>query len=312
MHERREHRINLYANGGAHMNSLRSFSSGAVALVIALGGLFGALSGPAAARDLEAIISTKEIRLGWVDYPPLVIRDAKTSALSGVYIEAIEAVFAPLKIKPVWVEQTWATFAAALQSDQIDAFIGGAFGTPQRSLALSFTRPVAFMGSGVTVRKTDAEGRFKNVKSIMDFDRDGLTIVSALGSANHDWLKGHFKHAKVVGIEGMNQSQGSLEVLAGRADANYFDSFVAARDVQAHPNELVDIFAQNPLDVSPIAWAIKQNEPELLVFMNTMLEYMDANGTWLEFEDKYKEQLGGYFHLKRSYFSVGGQTETGK
>lgn len=186
------------------MNSLRKFLWGAFALVVALGALFSALSAPAAARDLEAIINTKEIRLGWLDYPPLMSCDAKTGALSGVYIEAIEAVFAPLKIKPVWVEQTWATFAAALQSDQIDAFIGGAFGTPQRSLALSFTRPVAFMGSGVIVRKADAEGRFKNVKSIMDFDKDGITIVSALGSANYDWLKGHFKHAKVVGIEGMN------------------------------------------------------------------------------------------------------------
>ena len=294
------------------MNSLRKFSLGAFALVIALGALFSALSGPAAARDLEAIINAKEIRLGWVEYPPLVIRDAKTGALSGVYIEAIEAVFAPLKIKPVWVQLTWATFAAALQSDQIDAFIGGSFGTPQRSLALSFTRPVAFMGDGVTVRKTDAEGQFKNVRSIMDFDKDGITIVSALGSSTYDWLKGHFKNAKVVGIEGINQSQGSLEVLAGRADANYFNSFVAARDVQAHPNELVDIFAQNPLDLQPIAWAIKHNEPDLLVFMNTVLEYMDANGTWLEFEDKYKDQLGGYFHLKRSYFSVGGQSLIGK
>jgi polar amino acid transport system substrate-binding protein len=294
------------------MDTLKKLSMGAATLVIALGALISTLSGPAAARDLDTIINTKEIRLGWVDYPPLVIRDPKTGALSGVYIEAIESIFTPLKIKPTWVEQTWGNFAAALQSDQIDAFIGGSFATPQRSLALSFTQPLAFMGSGVVVRKTDAEGRFKNVKSLMDLDKEGITITSALGSANHDWLKSHFKHAKVVGVEGINQSQGSLEVLAGRADANYFDAFVNARDVQAHPNELVDIFAEDPLEVSPTSWAIKHNEPDLLVFLNTVLEYMDTNGTWLEFEAKYKDQLGGYFHLKRSYFSVAGQTEMGK
>ena len=54
------------------MNSLRKFLWGAFALVVALGALFSALSAPAAARDLEAIINTKEIRLGWLDYPPLM------------------------------------------------------------------------------------------------------------------------------------------------------------------------------------------------------------------------------------------------
>jgi len=294
------------------MNSLRSFIIKGTMLFIALGALIGALPQPASARDLDEIISSKEIRLGWLNYPPLMIRDPNSGALSGFYIEAIDAMFAPLKIKTVWVEQTWGTFAAGLQSDQIDAFIGGSFATPQRSLALSFTRPVAYMGNGVLVRKADAEGRFKGVKTIMDFDKDGVTIVTPLGSAGHDWLKGHFKHAKVVGVEGTNQSAGSLELLAGRADANYIDAFIGAGDVHAHPNELVDMFAEDPLDVAPIAWAIKRKEPDLLVFLNTMVEYMDTAGVWLDYEAKYKDQLGGYFHLKRNYFSVAGQTQIGK
>ena len=294
------------------MNRLRTLVMKGTVLFMALGALIGALSGPATARELDDIINSKEIRLGWLNYPPLMIRDPKTGALSGFYIESIEAVLAPLKIKPVWVEQTWGSFAAALQSEQIDAFIGGSFATPQRSLALSFTRPVAFMGNGVLVRKADAAGRFKGAKTIMDFDKDGVTIVSPLGSAGHDWLKGHFKHAKVVGVEGTNQSAGSLELLAGRADANYIDAFIGAGDVHAHADELIDMFAEDPLDVAPIAWAIKRKEPDLLVFLNTMVEYMDTAGIWLEYEAKYKDQLGGYFHLKRNYFSVAGQTQIGK
>lgn len=294
------------------MDSLRKLFAAGTMLVIMLGVLIGAPTGPAVARELDDIINTKEIRLGYVNYPPLMIHDAKSGALSGVYIEAIEAAFAPLKIKVVWVEQTWGTFAAALQSDQIDAFIGASFATPQRSLALSFTRPVAFMGEGVVVRKADAAGRFKDVKSIMDLDKDGLTIVAPLGGASHDWLKGHFKHANVVGVNSTNQSQGSLEVLAGRADANYWDAFVSARDVQAHPNELVDLFSADPLNVQPIGWAIKRKEPDLLVFLNTVIDYMETNGTWLEHEAKYKEELGGYFHVKRNYFSIAGQSQIGK
>lgn len=294
------------------MDSLRKRLVAGATLAIALVAIIGAQSRPAAARELDDIINAKEIRLGYVNYPPMMVHDAKSNSLSGFYIEAIEAAFKPLKIKVTWVEQTWGTFAAALQSDQIDVFIGASFATPQRSLALSFTRPLAFMGEGVVVRKADAEGKFKNVKSIMDLDKDGVTIVAPLGGASHDWLKSHFKHAKVVGVESTNQSQGSLEVLAGRADANYWDAFVAARDVQAHPNELIDLFATDPLNVQPISWAIKRKEPDLLVFLNTLLDYMDTNGTWLEYEAKYKDELGGYFHIKRNYFSIAGQTQIGK
>jgi polar amino acid transport system substrate-binding protein len=146
----------------------------------------------------------------------------------------------------------------------------------------------------------------------MDLDKDGLTIVALLGSAGHDWLKAHFKHAKVVGVDATNQSQGTLEVLAGRADASYNDAFVIAADIHAHPAETSNLFETNPLDVSPISWAIKRKEPDLLVFLNTMLEYMETNGTWLQYEETYKDQLGGYYHAKRNYFSVAGETSIAK
>lgn len=260
----------------------------------------------AQARELDDILSSKEIRLGYVNYPPLMIKNPKTGKLSGVFIEALNSVFGAIKIKPVWVEQTWQTFAAALQADQIDVFVGASFATPQRSLALAFTQPFAYMGNDVVVRKKDAEGRFKGVNNIMDLDKPDLTIASPLGGAPYDWLKSHFKHAKIVGVESNNQSQGSLEVLAGRADASYWDAFVSARDVESHPEQLADLFGTDPLNVSPISWAIKHHEPELLAFLNTMLEYMKTNGTWREFEAPYKKDLGGYFHLKRDYYPAGG------
>ena len=266
------------------------------------------LSAPhkAAARDLDDIVSSKEIHLGYVNYPPLMMKDPKTGKLSGVYIDALNAMFESIKIKPVWIEQTWGTFAAALQSDQIDVFVGAPFATPQRALALSFTQPYAFMGNDVVVRKKDAETRFKDVKNIMDLDKPGITIASPLGGAPYDWLKSHFKHAKIVGVESTNQSQGSLEVLAGRADAAYWDAFVSARDVETHPDQLADLFGTDPLDTSPISWALKHHEPELLTFLNTLLEYMDTNGTWTKYEEPYKKDLGGYFHIKRTYYPAGG------
>src|SRR5690348_7992432 len=122
----------------------------------------------ARARELDDVLKSKEIRLGYVNYPPLMIRDPNSGKLSGVFVEALNSMFGSIKIKPIWVEQTWATFAAALQSDQIDVFVGASFATPQRSLALAFTQPLAFMGNDVVIRKEDAQTKFKDVKQLAD------------------------------------------------------------------------------------------------------------------------------------------------
>ncbi len=279
------------------------WGTGALVPVIAL---LSVAPQPAQARELDQILSSKEIHLGYVNYPPLTVRDAKTGKLSGFVVEALNYVFGTIKLKPVWIEETWDTFAAALQSDQIDVFVGGSFATPQRALALAFTQPYQFMGNDVVVRKQDAETRFKDVKKLSDLDKPGITIASLLGGAPYDYLKAHFKHAKIVGVDSTNVSQGSLEVLSGHADASYWDAFVSARDVASHPTQLASLFGADPLDVSPVSWAIKHHEPELLAFLNTILEYMETNGTWTEFEKPDKPELGGIFHLKRVYIPAGG------
>src|SRR5690606_17908164 len=118
-------------------------------------------------------------------------------------------------------------------------YVGASFATPQRSLALAFTQPFAYMGNDVVVRVEDRAGRFKDVKSIFDLDQPGITIASPLGGAPHDFLKARFKNAKIVGVESSHQSTASLEVLAGRADAAYFDAYIIARDIQNNPDQLV-------------------------------------------------------------------------
>src|SRR5690606_7326586 len=90
------------------------------------------------------------------------------------------------------------------------------------------------------------------------------------------------------------------------ADAAYFDAYIIARDIQNNPDQLVGLFSDNPLNVSPISWSIKRGNHDLLVFLNTVLEYMETNGTWKQYEAPYKDELGGYFHMKRTYEAAGG------
>lgn len=254
------------------------------------------------ARPLEEIISSKKIKLGYLIYPPFEMKDPKTGKVAGLWVEALEKVFGEINIEVEWVETGWGTFAAALQSGQFDVFIGGSFATPQRSLALNFTQPFSYMGNTVVIRKEDV-GRFK---TLGDLDQPGVRVVSPLGSAPHDWLKQHFKEAKVSGTDSPNQSAPSLEVMSRHADAAFIDAFIAAGDVANNPDQLHDLFGSDPINVLPISWAIKKGEPELLAFLNNLITFMDVNGVWRDLGQAYRDDIGGLFYAKRNYVPAGG------
>src|SRR5579875_1955664 len=76
------------------------WGTGALVPVIAL---LSVAPQPAQARELDQILSSKEIHLGYVNYPPLTVRDAKTGKLSGFVVEALNYVFGTIKLKPVWI-----------------------------------------------------------------------------------------------------------------------------------------------------------------------------------------------------------------
>lgn len=254
------------------------------------------------ARPLEEIVSTKKIVLGYLIYPPFEMKDPKSGKISGLWIEALEKVFGDINIEIEWVETGWGTFAAGLQSDRFDVFIGGSFATPQRSLALNFTQPFSFMGNTVVIRKEDV-GRFK---SLGDLDQPGVKVVSPLGSAPHDWLRQHFKEAEIKGVDSPNQSASALEVLARHSDAAFVDAFIAAGDVAANPDLLYDMFGSDPINVLPISWAIKKGQLELLAFLNTLITFMDINGVWRDMGEPYRDKIGGLFYAKRIYVPAGG------
>jgi ABC-type amino acid transport substrate-binding protein len=274
---------------------------GIVALIALTG---GATFQDAEARTLQEILSAKKIRLGTIPYPPMTHLDPRTGKYTGLWVEGPKFLFEHLGIEVELVETKWATFPSGLQSNQFDVFIGGSFATPRRAAAVDFTRPVMFMGHSVTVRKDDA-GKFK---SMADLDKAGVTIATVLGTSGHEYMKQNFKHATIKALDTGDLTQDSLEVLAGRADAALQDAFKVAQVVGRHPDKLVDLFAEKPFYLLPIAYAVSSGNRDLLQLLNTSLDWMESSGKWQELAKPYREQLGGVFFVERSYKPFGGAT----
>jgi ABC-type amino acid transport substrate-binding protein len=274
---------------------------GTLLSVMAAAGLALGVSS-AEARNLETILKDKTIKVGTIPYPPVTNKDPKSSEWTGFWVDGPKVMFEAAGLKVEFVETKWATFPSGLQSDQFDVFVGGAFNTPRRAAAVSFSRPVMFMGHSVTIRKEDA-GKFK---SLSDIDKPGVTVATVLGTSGHEYMKQNFKNATIKPLDTGDLTQDSLEVLAGRADAALQDAFKVAQVVGRNKEKLVDLFAEKPFYMIPVAYVVSKNNQELLTFVNNLLDWMDTNEQWQEIAKKYKNDLGGIFYIDKQYHPYGG------
>lgn len=246
------------------------------------------------ARSLDDIISSKKMRIGVIPVDQMVMRDPNSSELSGVWIDGIRRLFATLNIEPDFVETKWATFAGGLQAEQFDVFISG-FMTPQRALALEYTRPVVFLGHSASALKVNA-GKFK---SLEDLNSPDVTIATVMGGSGYQFAKQFLPKATLKPLDTGDLTASGMEVLSGRATIALDNAFSVGRFVKMHDDQMVDLFKDSPFNVLPVAWAIKPGNPRLLSFLNTMLDYMDTNGVWQAAAAKYKDT--GLYLLDRNY-----------
>ena len=252
------------------------------------------ISATAHGRSLDDIMSSKNMRIGIILVDQMVMREPRTGELSGVWIDGIRRLFETLNLEPEFVETRWATFAGGLQADQFDVFISG-FMTPQRALALEYTRPVVFLGHSASALTENAE-RFR---TLQDLNSPDVTIATVLGGSGHQFAKQHLPKATIKPLDTGDLTASGMEVLSGRATVAMDNAFSVGRFVEMNPDRMVDLFGDTPFNVLPVAWAIKPGNPRLMTFLNNMLDYMDTNGIWEAAASGYKDT--GLYVIKRDY-----------
>lgn len=256
----------------------RRFALAAMALAV----LVPLAASPASAEGvMDKILRDKEIKIGYIPSPPSMIKDPKTGELSGFYIDAINLITQQLNIKPVYVETTWANFAAGLNSGQFDLSIAGTFATILRAGAVEFTQPIAYLGYSAVVKKGDT--RFK---AVADFNNPDIKIALIQGGASVDYAKENWPKAQLVLLATGNLTAPFIEVSAGRADVGVEDAWQAHRYSAVHP-EVTDLFAGHPYNVLPVAWSVKRGNQDLLNFMNSAITYLISTGRWSKMSEKY-------------------------
>lgn len=227
---------------------------------------------------LHRVLDTGELRVGYVVYPPTVFRDPHSGELTGYFVDAITFIAQTMDSEAQFFEAEWSTILAGVQSGDYDVSIAATFRTIPRATRVAFTRPIISIGDGMVVTRGDS--RFESLK---DFNARGVTIAVVEGTSSQEFAGREFPEATLSVLSTSNMRRPLEEVLAGRADAGISDAPSTAQFTKEHP-EVVDLFEDEPFEVTTVGWAVCQGDSRWLAFLNTALDYMESTGRMREWQ----------------------------
>jgi ABC-type amino acid transport substrate-binding protein len=236
---------------------------------------------------LTKVLREKRLRAAYIEYPPTAFRDPTTGQMRGHFVDTLNEIVRQLDpgIEVLYEETSWADFGAALNTRRVDLSIAGTFTTTPRAKVVAFTQPLVFLGRSAIVRKGD--NRFRAQDGPMQFDRPDIKIGVVDGEGSHEFVRANFKNQhNIVVFSGSDLSQCLAAVSAGQVDVGMSDALETMKYAKVH-SEVADLFAENPYDLTPIAWAVRQDDYEWKAFLDTAIETLDAQGKLAAFEHNY-------------------------
>lgn len=228
----------------------------------------------------------KEIKFG-VDatYPPFESL-SPSGKMEGFDIDLGNAICEHLKVKCVFVSQTFSGIIPALQARKFDAILSSMSKTPEREKAISFssqmydepTSLIAKKGSGIEATVASLKGK---------------TVGVEAGTIQESYANTYWKPEGVKVVSYPGQDQVYADLLTGRLDASLQDSVEADYGFLKTPKgadyALVANITDDPKDVlgSFVAIGVRKNETALLAKINEAIAALHKDGTYDKLQAKY-------------------------
>ena len=249
-------------------------------LKAALLGLLGFLASVAAVSVSAATTNTTpslrvkesgELRVCiWPDYYGISLRNPRTGQLSGIDIDLSAALAADLKVKPVYVDSSFATLVDDLLRDRCDVAMFAVGMTPQRAQALRFSRP--YLESDIYAVTTRSS---RVVKSWQDLDRPGVRIAVQAGTFMEPVMAGALKQANLVVVRPPATRERELE--AGRVDA-FMTDYPYSRRLLDNADWARLVAPPAPFFVLPYAYAVKPGDAAWLTAVDEFVSRIQRDG----------------------------------
>lgn len=264
---------------------MRRFIVLGVLISVSLGWVLACPAPAVAETTLEKIIRTKTFNIGAIPGLSTVVDPAGTE-FSGYGPDAAKWICDQMEVKCVFQQTTWATFAAGLQSAKFDLSIAETFTTVKRAMAVGFTEPVFYLGTGAVAMKTS------KVRTLEDMNNPNVRISLGQGTSQHAWVEKNLPKATLVVTKTITEVR-LLDLLSNKADVAFADSGQSARFAAQNP-QVVDLFADKPLEMMGVSWALRPADQELLNFMNVTIRNLQSTGKLAALMRQYKVPPGSF------------------
>lgn len=219
-----------------------------------------------AQSTFDRVNSTKQLRMVVVaNSLPYFRKNIATGKWEGAGVEMAKSIAGVWSAEVVMVELTWGNSVLDLQSNKADIAIG-LNPTPQRALAVGFTRPY-FVGPYGCLSKPGFAP-----KTWDDLNKPEVRVACDLGSLHETVARRFTPKAQITAFK--NTDEGLLALQAGRVDAQIFATSIGLSTVGHNPSLGPYRLLHDPLVALPSAYGV-QREPDT--------RFVEVVNAWIDF-----------------------------
>lgn len=250
-------------------------------------------------KDLFSQIQTsKEIRVGYISYPPGFIVDPNTGNKSGIFNDVLLEIAKDNGLKIIYKEEvSWATMIEALKTNRVDLIANPVWATAERKENADFSNPVYFSPIGVYVRADD--DRFTSDRTLIN--SSDVKIAAVDGEINSFIGTTDFPNANLEPFpNNIDVAQLFLEIESGRKDVTFAEPMFAYDYMSKNPNKIKNIGERSPIRNYPNSYMLNKNEDRFKELLNSSIDKLVKNGTVEKIVKEYQPFEGAVIQVTDS------------
>ena len=204
----------------------------------------------------------------WPLYYAITMRNPKTGQLDGIDADLSKEFGKDLGVEIDYVDTSFSTFTADLQSGKCEIAMFGVGATMKRAQAVAFSRPYLITSIYAILRPGGS------VKQWSDIDKKGVTVVLNLGSYVEPFMRGYLKNATINAVSPPASTQ--AELMSNRADVIMSDLPTALKMKSEFGAEYLS--PPEKLAVTPYAYVVPQGDQIWLNYVNQFVDTIKLDG----------------------------------
>jgi len=224
----------------------------------------------------DNVISTGVIRIGYVVYPPTLIKDPNTGALSGIAYDIAEQAAKNLGLETEWVEEVgWGSMIEGLRSGRYDMIGTLIWPNSARAREAAFSTPVMY--SAVYPYARSGDTHFESDPARLNSDT--VTLATLDGEMTTFIAQNDFPLAKTYALPQLSSvSELLLGVTSGKADVTFAEPAIANDFLKNNPGSIYRV-GDTPIRIFGNVFAVARGEHEFLAMWNVALQELAFDGT---------------------------------